>query len=78
MRIIYFWSEQLNCKGQQGGLDHTPRTEEAVLKASLHRELPPAGHGIKGKGTKLPVPVIFSGQNLPLLSNWEPSQKLQT
>lgn len=37
--------------------------------------MPPAGHGIKGKGTKLPVPVIFSGQSLHLLSNWEPGQE---
>lgn len=34
--------------------------------------MPPAGHGIKGKGTKLPLPAIFS---VHLLSNWEPGQK---
>lgn len=37
--------------------------------------MPPAGHGIKGKGTKLPVPVIFSGQSLHLLTSWEQGQK---
>lgn len=33
------------------------------------RELPPAGPGIKGKETKLPVPVMFPGQSLHWHSN---------
>lgn len=77
----------INCKGQRGSVP-TLRTEEAVLRASLHRELPPAGHGIKGKGTKLPVSVMFPSQSLHQHSNWhwfpasatfsawEPGQKL--